>query len=87
MHRKNLQYCVLCVGSSPVFGSLESRLLPMFVKYLLNCSTISFLSVQLVPSEVVNLSFTICFLFFDFNTSFIVFHVFLQFFYTTQIYI
>ena len=73
---------VLCfmywVGSSPVVGSLELRILPMFVNYLLNCSTISFLSVQPVPSEVINLSFTICFLFFDFNTSFIVFHVFLQ---------
>ena len=66
------------IGSSPVFGSFDLRLLPMFVKYLLNCSTISFLSVMLVPSEVVNLSFTICFLFFDCDTSFIVFHVFLQ---------
>ena len=75
-----LEFAVLCficwVGSSPVFGSLELRQLPMLVKYLLNCSTISFLSVQLVSSEVINLSFTICFLFFDFNTSFIVFQVF-----------
>ena len=50
----------------------------MFVKYFLNWSTTSFLSVQLVPSEVINVSFTVCFLFFDFNTSFIVFQVFLQ---------
>ena len=61
MHTKKLAVlCFMCwIGSSPVFGSFELRLLPMFVKYLLNCSTISFLSVMLVPSEVVNLSFTI----------------------------
>ncbi len=33
--------CWMCwVRSSPVFGSIELRQLPMFVKYLLNCSTI-----------------------------------------------
>ena len=87
MHNKNLQYCVW-IGSSPVFGSFELRLLPMFVKYLINCSTLSFLSVMLVPSEVVNLSFTIIY---AFCFSILILHLLYSTFscnpfYTTQIY-
>ena len=42
-HKKLAVLRFLCwIGSCPVFGSFELRLLPMFVKYLLTCSTISF---------------------------------------------
>ena len=50
----------------------------MLVKYSLNWFTILFLSVQQFPSEVINLSLIIVFLFLDFKTSLIVLHVFLQ---------
>ena len=50
----------------------------MLVKYLLNWFTILFLSVQQFPSDVINLSFILVFLFLDFKTSLIVLHVFLQ---------
>ena len=50
----------------------------MLVKYLLNWFTILFLSVQQFPSDVINLSLILVFLFLDFKTSVIVLHVFLQ---------
>ena len=50
----------------------------MLVKYSLNLFTILFLSVQQFPSDVINLSLIIVLLFWDFKTSLIVLHVFLQ---------
>ena len=50
----------------------------MLVKYLLNWFTILFLSVQQFPSDVINFSLILVFLFLDFKTSLIVLHVFLQ---------
>ena len=50
----------------------------MLVKYLLNWFTILFLSVQQFPSDVIHFSLILDFLFWDFKTSLIVLHVFLQ---------
>ena len=50
----------------------------MLVKYSFNWFTILFLSVQQFPSDVINVSLIIVFLFLDFKTSLIVHHVFLQ---------
>ena len=49
-------------------------LMPMLVKYLLNWFTIAFLYVHQFPSDVIHLLL----LFFDFKTSLILLHVFLQ---------
>ena len=55
-----------------------AALWPIFVKYLLNWSTVTFWSVQQFPSDVTNALLTIDFLLLDFKTSFRVLHFFLQ---------
>ena len=58
-----------CLGSFAVCVSFVFRLWPVFVKYLLNWSTITFLSVQLFPLDVMNVLLTTDFLFLDFKIS------------------
>ena len=91
MHRKTcsigfdmLSWVLPCSRSLRI--KTASNVCEIFVKLFHNfmfvCTAVT------VPSEVINLSFTICFLFFDFNTSFIVFHVFLQsFLYNSNIFL